>query len=179
MNAPGGLSKPGDLHLHRHLELFFSIVRKLIIAFALLAGAAVLVMMGVTVADVALRIFKVGIVGAYDIVRICGVVAISCALPYITAVKGHIAIEVLYRSFSRSGRFVLDLGFRLIALALFGFLVYQNIRYGVSLHAAGELMPTLRMPVFWIPLLIALNSLLVFIVIVHHLLHPGEEMIES
>jgi len=37
----------------------------------------------------------------------------------------------------------------------------------------------LKTPVFWMPLLIAFNALLVFIVIVYHLLHPGEEMIVS
>jgi TRAP-type C4-dicarboxylate transport system permease small subunit len=177
MSIPGDLPNSGALR--RCLELFFTTVRKLIIGFALLAGTAVLGMMGVTVADVVLRVFKVGIVGAYDIVRVCGVVAISCALPYITAVKGHIAIEFLYRSFAPPGRRVLDFGFRLVALVLFAFLVYQNIRYGVSLYASGELMPTLRMPVFWMPGLIAFNALLVFIVILHHLLHPGQEMIAS
>jgi len=177
MNISGTPSGAGAWR--RHLEPFFRVVRKLIVFFALLAGAAVLGMMGITVADVVLRVFKVGIVGAYDIVRICGVVAISCALPYITAVKGHIAIEFLYRSFSSRGRLALDSGFRLVALALFGFLVYQNIRYSLSLHAAGELMPTLRIPVFWLPLLIAFDALLVFIVILHHLLHPGREMIAS
>ena len=177
MSTPGDLPNSGALR--RCLELFFTTVRKLIIGFALLAGTAVLGMMGVTVADVVLRVFKVGIVGAYDIVRVCGVVAISCALPYITAVKGHIAIEFLYRSFAPPGRRVLDFGFCLVALVLFAFLVYQNIRYGVSLYASGELMPTLRMPVFWMPGLIAFNALLVFIVILHHLLHPGQEMIAS
>ena len=177
MSIPGDLPNTGALR--RHLELFFAAVRKLTIGFALLAGTAVLGMMGVTVADVVLRVFKVGIVGAYDIVRVCGVVAISCALPYITAVKGHIAIQFLYRSFAPPGRRVLDFGFRLVALVLFAFLVYQNIRYGLSLYASGELMPTLRMPVFWMPGLIAFNALLVFIVILHHLLHPGQEMIAS
>ena len=177
MNASGELPEP--IAPLRCLELLFRGARKLILFFALLAGAAVLGMMAITVADVGLRLFKVGIVGAYDIVRICGVVAIACGLPYITAVKGHIAIEFLYRSFSSRGRLALDLSFRLVALALFGFLVYQNIRYSLSLHAAGELMPTLRMPVFWIPLLIAFNAALVFVVILHHLLHPGREMIVS
>lgn len=177
MNAAGDPLKAGARH--RALEPFFRVVRRLIIVFALIAGTAVLVMMGITVADVVLRVFKVGIIGAYDIVCICAVVAIACALPYITAVKGHIAIEFFYRSFSRTGRRILDLVFRFVALVLFGFLVYQNIRYGLSLHAAGELMPTLKTPVFWMPLLIAFNAVLVFIVIVYHLLHPGEEMIAS
>lgn len=160
------------------LEPLFGAVRKVILALAIVAGAAILVMMGVTVLDIALRLFKTGIVGAYDVVRICGVVAIACALPYLTAVKGHIAIEFFYQGFSRIGRVILDSVFRVVALALFGFLVYRNIHYGLSLRAAGVLMPTLKVPVFWMPLLISFNALLICIVVAYHLLHPGEEMIK-
>jgi TRAP-type C4-dicarboxylate transport system permease small subunit len=160
------------------LEAFFEVVRRMILGLALLAGAAILGMMGVTVADVVLRLFKTGIVGAYDIVRICGVVAIACALPYVTAVKGHVAIEFFYQSFSRGGRIVLDSVFRLVALALFAFLVYRNIGYGLSLRASGTLMPTLKVPVFWMPWLVSFNSLLICIVIAYHLVHPGAEMIK-
>ncbi|MBN1836446.1 MAG: TRAP transporter small permease [Spirochaetales bacterium] len=162
----------------RRLEPVFEVVRKLILALAIVAGAAILVMTGVTVLDILLRLFKTGIVGAYDIVRICGVIAIACALPYLTAVKGHIAIEYFYQRFSRPGRVVLDSVFRVVALALFGFLVYRNIHYGLSLRAAGTLMPTLRVPVFWLPLVISFNSLLICIVVAYHLVHPGEEMIK-
>ena len=159
------------------LEPFFEVVRRLILALAILAGAAIVVMMGVTVFDILLRLFRTGIVGAYDIVRICGVVAIGCGLPYLTAVKGHIAIEFFYQSFSRPGRVVLDSVFRVVALALFGFLVYRNIHYGLSLNAAGVLMPTLKIPVFWMPLLLIFNALLICIVIAYHLVNPGREMI--
>lgn len=160
------------------LQTFFEIVRRVILALAVLAGLAVLAMMGVTVVDIVLRLFRTGVVGAYDVVRICGVVAIACALPYLTAVKGHIAIEFFYQRFSRFGRVLLDSVFRIVALALFGFLVYKNIDYGLSLRASGVLMPTLKIPVFWMPLLISFNALLICIVIVYHLVHPGEEMIK-
>jgi TRAP-type C4-dicarboxylate transport system permease small subunit len=160
------------------LEPFFAVVRKIILAFALVSGAAILVMMTVTVVDIVLRVFRTGIVGAYDLVRIAGVVTISCGLPYITAVKGHIAIEFFYQNFSRAGRIALDTLFRLVALALFGFLAVRNVTYGVSLRATGELMPTLAVPVFWIPFLISLNSCLMCIVIFYHLIHPGKEMIK-
>ena len=159
------------------LESFFGAVRGIIVALALLAGVAILGMMGVTMVDVVLRLFRTGMVGAYDIVRICGVVAISCALPYVTAVKGHIAIEFFYQNFARAGRVVLDSVFRVLALALFGFLVYRNVHYGLSLHASGTMMPTLRVPVFWMPLLVSFNAVLICIVIAYHLVHPGEEMI--
>lgn len=160
------------------LDPFFSVVRSVILVLAMVSGIAIFVMIGTTVIDVILRIFGTGIVGAYDVVRICGVISIACGLPYITAVKGHIAIEFFYQRFSRRGRVLLDALFRLVALALFGFLVYRNIEYGLSLRETGELMPTLGVPVFWIPFLVSFDSLLVVIVVTYHLLHPGKEMIK-
>ncbi len=160
------------------LEPAFGVLRSIIRVFALIAGGAIFVMIAVTVIDIILRIFDSGVVGAYDVVRICGVISISCGLPYITAVKGHIAIEFFYQRFSRIGRIVLDTMFRLIAVALFCFIFYKNIDYGISLRESGELMPTLLIPVFWIPFLISLNSVLVVLTILYHMLHPGKEMIK-
>jgi TRAP-type C4-dicarboxylate transport system permease small subunit len=161
----------------RRLGPFFSVLRALVRISALLAGAAILVMIGVTVTDIILRIFRSGIPGAYDIVRVCGVISVSCALPYLTAVKGHIAIEFVYQNFSRIGRVVLDTLFRLLSIALFGFLVYHGIVYGISFIESGQVMPTLRIPVFWMPFLISFNFVQMLIIIFYHLLHPGKEMI--
>ena len=160
------------------IERPFGFVRKVILLLALLAGVAVLVMIGITVTDVVLRIFNIGIVGAYDVVRVAGVVAISCGLPYVTAVKGHIAIEFFYQNLNRTGRILVDTLFRLAALALFGLLIHRNIRHGLSLFASGEVTPTLQIPVFWIPFLISFNLALVLIAIFYHLLRPGREMIK-
>lgn len=160
------------------LDPLFSAVRRVIILFAFFAGAAVFVMIGVTVLDVGLRFFRSGIVGAYDIVRMAGAVAVSCALPYVTAVKGHIAIEFFYQKFGRRGRMILDSFFRIVALCLFGFLVYRNFLYGLILMASGQVMPTLKVPVFWIPFVIGVNFALVCAITVYHLLHPGKEMIK-
>jgi TRAP-type C4-dicarboxylate transport system permease small subunit len=156
---------------------FFTGMRALARISALIAGFAILVMIGVTGTDIVLRIFKSGIRGAYDIVRICGVVSVSSALPYLTAVKGHIAIEFIYQNFSRSGRIVLDTLFRLLSLGLFGLLVYYGIVYGISFIESGQVMPTLKIPVFWMPFLISFNFLQVLIIVFYHLLHPGKEMI--
>jgi TRAP-type C4-dicarboxylate transport system permease small subunit len=156
----------------------FSWTEVLIRALAIAAGAAILLMIGVTLTDIILRIFKTGIQGAYDIVRIAGVISISCALPYLTAVKGHIAIEFLYQHFSRIGRIILDSLFRLISIGLFGFLVVYGIKHGISLKESGQMMMTLKVPVFWIPFVISFNSLLMMIIIFYHLIHPGKEMIK-
>jgi len=159
-------------------ERFFNGVRAVIRVSALVAGFAILAMIGVTVTDVVLRLFRSGITGAYDIVRILGLGSVACGLPYLTAVKGHIAIEFLYQRFSRKGRVAFDSAFRTITLALFGFIAYRCVTYGLSLKASGEVMASLRIPVFWIPFLISLDSLLVIIITFYHMIHPGKEMIK-
>ncbi|ORC32770.1 hypothetical protein B4O97_15865 [Marispirochaeta aestuarii] len=158
--------------------VFFSIIRQLIKALAIIAGGAVLLMMGITVIDVLLRLFGTGITGAYDLVRACGVVAVACALPYLTAVKGHIAIEFFYHKCSRLGRLILDSLLRLSALAIFGVLTVQLYRHGLALLASGEVFPNLGLPVFWIPMLVSFNFILMMIVFLYHLTHPGREFIK-
>ncbi len=159
-------------------ELFYAFLRKLIIALAIISGLAVVAMIGVTVVDVVLRIFRTGIRGAYDIVRVAGVIAITCSLPYVTAIKGHIAIEFFYHRFAKRGRLALDIFFRVISLGLFGLLVYQNIGYGKMLLDSRQVMPTLAIPVFWIPWMISFSCLLIFLTVLYHLFHPGKELIK-
>lgn len=160
------------------VDSFFSPVRKTVLLFAIIAGLAVFGMIVVTVIDVILRIFRMGIPGAYDIVQLCSLIAISCALPYVTAVKGHIAIEFFYHRFSKKGRFLLDSFFRILSMLLFALLSYRTILYGLQLHASGQVMPTINIPVFWMPWLISLSCILVFLTILYHLLNPGKEMIK-
>lgn len=157
---------------------FFSAVSRLIILLAYIAGVSILLMMVITVLDVILRIFNIGITGAYDLVRACGVVAVSCALPYVTAAKGHIAIEFFYHKCNYQGRVILDFIFRICSLAIFGGLTVQTFRYGLSLFQSGEVFPNLGMPVFWIPFVISFNCLLMMFVFIYHILHPGKEFIK-
>ncbi|MDC7232694.1 MAG: TRAP transporter small permease [Spirochaetales bacterium] len=157
---------------------FFSWTSRLIIVLAYIAGASVLLMMSITVLDVLLRIFNIGITGAYDLVRACGVLSVACALPYVTASKGHIAIEFFYHKCGRKGRFILDFIFRVTALVIFGILTIHTFRHGMTLLKSGEVFPNLGMPVFWIPFVISFNCFLMMIVFVFHLLHPGKEYIK-
>lgn len=157
---------------------FFSSISRLIRVLAYIAGISILLMMGITVLDVVLRIFGSGITGAYDLVRACGAVSVACALPYLTAVKGHIAIEFFYHRSSRAGRLAMDTILRLASLLTFGALAFFLFRHGLSMLETGEVFPNLGLPVFWIPLLISLSSALMMIVIFYHLTHPGKEFIK-
>ncbi|MDR2589023.1 MAG: TRAP transporter small permease subunit [Spirochaetales bacterium] len=160
------------------LEPFFNAVRSVILFLSYVSGAAIFGMIGVTVTDIVLRLFKSGVTGAYDIVCTAGAVSLACALPYVTAVKGHIAIEFCYRKAGRLGRIIMDSLFRLILLVLFALLVYRNIGYGIYLFSTGQVMLTLRTPIFWLPFLLSASFALVLVVTFYHLLHPGKGMIK-
>ncbi|HHU36356.1 MAG TPA: TRAP transporter small permease [Treponema sp.] len=164
--------------MHKLLDRFYVVVRTLIITLAVVAGVSIIVMILVTVFDVFLRIFGEGITGAYDIVRIMGVVAISCSLPYVTAIKGHIAIEFFYQRFSRMGRIILDSFFRTLSVIVFLVLAWSCILYGKMLLLSGQVMQTLPIPVFWIPWMISLSCLLMTLTIIYHLFHPGKELVK-
>ena len=157
---------------------FFSVTRRIITVFAYIAGVSVLIMMTVTVADVIMRLFNSGITGAYDLVRACGAVSVACGLPYLTAVKGHIAIEFFYHKSGKGGRVTMDIIIRLSSILIFGILAYHTFRHGLSLFEKGEVFPNLGLPIFWIPIIISINSVLMMIVFIYHMIHPGKEYIK-
>ncbi len=153
-------------------------LKRLVQACALLAGLGVLAMMLITCLDVIMRRLGSPIHGAYDMVRLASVVAIACALPYTTAVKGHVAIEFFFQKLGRRGRILVDSLARLAGIGLFAILAWQVFIYGQRLRLTNEMMPTLGVPMFWMPYLISLCCALVALVILHNLMHPGKEMIK-
>jgi len=144
-----------------------------------LAGLAILTMMVVTCVDVILRVFNRSLTGALDLVTLSGAVAIAGALPYTTAVKGHVAIEYFFQKLSRRGRIVVDTVARLLTTTLFGVLCWRSIVYGIALSQSGEVTLTLQVPVFWVAHFMAFSCAIVALVILYNLLHPGKEMIKQ
>ncbi len=132
----------------------------------------------VTSAEVVLRIFRLSLTGAYDIVKIAAAITIAAALPYTTAIKGHVAIEYFFHKLGRRGRIVVDALMRLGGMALFGLLAWGCVDYGNSLRAKGEVSMTLQLPIFWVPYVLAVSCALVVLIKVYHLTHPGKPMIK-
>jgi TRAP-type C4-dicarboxylate transport system permease small subunit len=159
---------------------FYRALRMVVLALAVVAGAGLILMIIVTTADVILRsrIFNKALPGAYDLVRIIGAISLSCALPYTTAIKGHVAIEFVYLKMGRMGRLILDSLVHGGIMALFGLIGWASVQYGNSLYTKGEVSATLQLPIFWVPYVIAFSSLLVMLVTLFHLTHPGKEMIK-
>ncbi len=153
-------------------------LRAVVLALASVSGLAILAMIAVTCADVVLRAFGRPLAGAFDIVRVAGAVAIACALPYTTAVKGHVAIEYFFQKLNRPGRILVDTVCRLLVMGLFSVFTWQCVMYGNSLRRTGEVSLTLQIPMFWVAYVIAGACAVTVLVKIHNLLHPGREMIK-
>lgn len=158
--------------------VFWTIVRALVYFCAFISGLSILFMIIVTSLDIILRAVGHPFVGSYDLVRCAGAVAIAGALPYTSAVKGHVAIEYFFLKLNRPGRVVVDTLSRLVVMGLFGGFMWQCVRYGASMKRNNLVSLTLELPLFWIPYVIAVACLLTLLVVLYNLLHPGREMIK-
>lgn len=157
---------------------FWMLLRWVVLGLAALAALGIFTMILVTCADIVLRACGRSFHGAYDVVRIAGAITIACALPYTSAVKGHVAIEYFFLKMNYIGRVFVDTICRLLTIGFFSVAAWRFIIYGNSLKASGSVSLTLQIPLFWLAYVIAVSCLVTMLVTVHSLLHPGREMIK-
>jgi TRAP-type C4-dicarboxylate transport system permease small subunit len=156
----------------------------IVFALAAVSGLSLFVMIGAICLDVVLRspwvhrVTGVALVGVFDIVRITGAITLAAALPYTTAVKGHVAIEYFFHKLNRTSRLVVDSIMRILSMGLFGFLGWRSIVYGLNLRRVGQVTQTLEWPIFWLPWFIGVCCFVVVLVIAFHLLCPRRELIK-
>jgi len=112
------------------------------------AGVALTVVMGITVADVILRILGRPIVGAFELVAFFGAVVIGFSIPFTSWVRGHIFVDFLIMKFSKEVRKGIHVFTRLLGLGLFGFIGWNLMKMGADLQRSGEVSPTLHVPFY-------------------------------
>ena len=164
--------------LQRLSTAVFHPVRMAVLVCEGVAALGIVTMMGITCVDVVLRTFSRPLTGALDMVMIAGAITIAGALPYTTAVKGHVAIEYFFQMLSRRWRLVVDTIVRLMVITLFGLLARQCVIYGLSLKQSGEVTATLQVPIFWVPWVLAGSCAVTCLVVLYNLLYPGKAMIK-
>jgi TRAP-type C4-dicarboxylate transport system permease small subunit len=130
------------------MKSFLDAVKGASSALAAVAGAALGLLMLLTIADVVLRILGRPIVGTYELVGLGGAVAIGLSLPLTSWVRGHIYVDSFVARLPRLPRAILSVATRLLVLALFLLIGWNLIKYALDLRAAGEVTPTLRVPFF-------------------------------
>ena len=135
-------------------------------------------MMVITCLDVILRKLGYALPGSYELVKVAAAVTIACALPYTTAIKGHVAVEYFHQRLGRRGRVVADTLIRLVIMTLLSLVAWQLVAYGARLRSSGEVTMTLQLPIFWVPYVMAFAFALTTLVTLYHLLHPGRSLLE-
>jgi TRAP-type C4-dicarboxylate transport system permease small subunit len=142
-----------------------------------IGGLCLLGIIFITCADIVLRRFNLAVHGAIDLVQVLGCLCIALSLPYTTAVKGHIAVEFLFRKFNRLGKIIFDTCMRSLAIAFFATLAWQSFRHGSNMLNKNAMTLTLNIPLFWVYWAVGFSFCVVILVKLYHLAHPGKEMI--
>ncbi len=112
-----------------------------------IAGAAIVVMMLLTCADIVMRLFGKPIAGAYDLVGFLGAVSVSFALAYTSVQRGHVAVEILMERLPQRIRFQVHSLGNLAGAVFFVFLTWQSFLYAMELFDSGEVSMTVGMPI--------------------------------
>ena len=117
-------------------------------------GAALVIIVLLTTADVILRSFRRPILGAYEIVAFIGSIVILFSLPFTTWTRSHIFVDFLILKFSQRARNIFHAVTRVLVFCLFFLFGWNMFKYGMDLRRYGEVSSTLRIPFY--PLVYAL-----------------------
>ncbi len=113
-----------------------------------IAGVSLVLLMVLTIVDVVLRGFNKPILGAYELVALGGAVAIGFSIPRTTLSRGHIYVDFLIATFSRTVRNIFNLTTRLVVIILFFLTGWNLFKYGLDLQRSGEVSLTLQLPFY-------------------------------
>lgn len=130
------------------MKSFFAFIYKADLVFHIIAGSALAFMMMVTLIDVIMRNLGHPIVGSVEIISFCGAVIIGFAIPYTSWKKAHVYVDILIDKLNPKKRKVLNSVTRLLGIALFAFIGYNFILFGIDLVRTGEVSSSFKLPYY-------------------------------
>jgi TRAP-type C4-dicarboxylate transport system permease small subunit len=139
-----------------------------------IAGVALVGIVFLTVADVILRIFKLPIVGTYEIVSLLGAIVIGFAIPQTTIERGHVLMDFLTGRLSFGGQRIFYFLARLLAIFTFFILGWNLWNLGMDLKQTGTVSLTLKIPEFPVALGISICSFIECLVLATDLILQKE-----
>jgi TRAP-type C4-dicarboxylate transport system permease small subunit len=116
--------------------------------FNIVAAAAVVLIMLVIIFDIIMRIFRISVPGAYDVISLLGAVVIAFSLAYTSIQKGHIAVDFLYQKLPDRVKYIFDMFNEFMGCGFFAVLAWQCLVYASSLKTAGEVSLTVKIPTY-------------------------------
>lgn len=111
-----------------------------------LAGAALVLMMVLVIANVVLRGFGRPIWGSYEIIGFLGTVVISFALIHPTIHRAHMAVELIAVRLPAATQRILGIINSILVMVILGVISRQSYAFGVQVLRTNQVSDTLRMP---------------------------------
>ena len=111
-------------------------------------GISLIFIMALTIADVILRLLRMPIVGAYELVCFGSSLVIAFSIPYVSWKRGHIFVDFMINIFPRGVKNGIHSVTRCLAIVLFILAGWNLIKYALDLYRAGEVSPTLMLPYY-------------------------------
>ena len=124
------------------------IVHKLSGWLEIVAGAALVIVMLLSGADVVGRTFGRPIPGAYEIISFAGGLVLGFAIPASAIGKVHVIVDLVIAKLTSGPKAVLHFISRLMGAGLLCAAGYALIMMGSKLRATGEVTPVLQLPFY-------------------------------
>ena len=159
-------------------RVYQNVAARLAFALALVSGLSLLAIIALTLADIVGRKLGCPLRGAIDIAQLLAGVSTATALPYVTALKGHIAVEFFFQRLPPRRRVFWDTISRLAVITFFLYLAITAFQQGSRLLAKHAVGLSIAIPIFWIQWVMAAAFCLTILVVAFNLMHPGKAMIQ-
>lgn len=157
---------------------------------SLFAGAAIIIMMLLSTADVLLRLgwplfsklewwflsFLKPIPGTYELVSFLGTVAAAFAMAHTSIKGGHVSVSLVTRLLPKRVRIIIRIITNSLALVLFGLLSWRSILYAKELKFYGEVSMTLQLPYYPFIYGVAFASFAMSVVLITYLMNDIKEL---
>jgi TRAP-type C4-dicarboxylate transport system permease small subunit len=157
---------------------------------SLIAGAAIVIMMLLSTADVLLRLggplypklkwwflsFIQPVPGIYELVSFLGTVAAAFAMAHTSIKGGHVSVSLLTRLMPKRAGIILQIITNLLALTLFGLLSWRSILYAEELKFYGEVSMTLQLPYYPFVYGVAFASFAMSVVLITYIINDIKEL---
>jgi TRAP-type C4-dicarboxylate transport system permease small subunit len=114
----------------------------------IVAGAALMLVTGLSGCDIIGRAFGHPIPGTYEIVSFAGGLVVGLAIPITSRVKGHVIIDIALDKFPEALRHKLFLLTRFMGIVLFLMIGYSTFKMGTQIRSAGEVTQVLGLPIY-------------------------------
>jgi TRAP-type transport system small permease protein len=125
----------------------------------IISGIILCFMVLLTLCDVILRNFGHPITGSNEFMMYGGCIVFSFSVPYATFMKAQIIVDIFTEKLNPENQRIMSIITRIVGIALFLFIAYNCIVYGIDVKKTHEATAYFRIPYYPFAYVIALAFL--------------------